>query len=353
MKESNLAAWDLAPLQGLADVDMETMQRHLVAWAILAANSHNSQPWRFVLRPRTGVIDVVFDEAGLTPASDPTHRQSTIGIGCAVENLRAAATAYGYSPLVTYAAQSVTNGVLATVKLSRSGKAQLTEQDLVTLGAIRDRRMNRSKYLSQPIPEDFVRGLQENAAACEVNCVALTDRSTRLAISELQYMADRAVIAFPAFRHELQRFFLRNDSNAPRGMPGATFGLSDEMTAEIVRDLGTPGLFNADWSNGFASAGRDGIRSAPLIAVVTSERDSTPAWLRVGAFFQRTAVQAQSRGLSVAVHAALIESMGLNALLRARLRTLARPILVFRVGFASQVRPHAPRLSSSMVCQVE
>jgi hypothetical protein len=347
----SLAPWGIEPVLELAALDAEAQLRHLVGWAVLAANSHNSQPWRFVLRPASRTIELYLDAEGLTPASDPTGRQSTIGIGCALENLRLAAHAYGLGPVVARGEPGP--GPLASVQLTSAPRPALAEGDLATLGALRERRVNRSKYQATAVPEAFLRRLAENADACGVRCELLQDKSTRLAISELQYMADRAVIAVPAFRHELQRFFIENHSAAGRGMPGATFGMSDEMTARVVADLGTTGLFNPDWANGFAMAGRDGIRSAPLVAVVTCAHDAAAAWLDAGVFFQRSAVDAQREGLAVAVHAALVESAGLNALLRARLATLARPTLVFRVGYASQPRPHAPRLPASATCVVE
>lgn len=353
MKTANYEAWAIQPLFDFATQDMLTLQRHLVSWAVLAGNAHNSQPWRFVLRPAQGVIDVHFDEAGLTGASDPTTRQSTLSVGCAIENLRLAAEQYGLSPVVTLADKAPTAGqALASIQLSAASKQQLTEQNVARLGAIRDRRMNRSKFEPKAVPEAFVQKMKDLAKSFNVTCTLLSDTATRLAISELQYMADRAVIALPAFRHELQQLFLENDSPASRGMPGATFGMSDEMTARVVKDLGSEGLFNPDWANGFAMAGRDGIRSAPLLAVVTCPQDSTKHWLQVGSFFQRCAVDAQQEGLAVAVHAALVESAGLNALLRARLHTLARPTMVFRIGYATQQRPHAPRLAAAAVTTV-
>lgn len=135
-------------------------------------------------------------------------------------------------------------------------------------------------------------------------------------------------------------------------MPGFTFGLGDDVASRIHRDLGTDGLFNPDWAQGFAAAGRDGIRSAPLLVVASSAKDNTESWLHAGIFFQRCALEAQRQGLAIAVHAAAVESTGLNAMLRARLKRLARPTMVFRVGYATENRRHSPRLLASSVSAV-
>ena len=67
----------------------------LVRAAILAANPHNSQPWRFRVTDNT--IDVFSDPGRNIGAIDPFLREMTMGIGCALENLLIAAATEGYS----------------------------------------------------------------------------------------------------------------------------------------------------------------------------------------------------------------------------------------------------------------
>jgi hypothetical protein len=71
----------------------------LVRAAILAANPHNSQPWRFRVTDNT--IDVFADTARNIGAIDPFFREMTMGIGCALENLLIAAANEGYVVEVT------------------------------------------------------------------------------------------------------------------------------------------------------------------------------------------------------------------------------------------------------------
>ena len=66
--------------------------------ATLAPSVHNTQPWRFVLRP--GVLDVYADRSRQLLVLDPTGRQLHLSIGCAAFNARVSLAASGTSPAV-------------------------------------------------------------------------------------------------------------------------------------------------------------------------------------------------------------------------------------------------------------
>ena len=66
----------------------------LIRAAVLAANPHNSQPWKF--RLFDAGVDVYADTSRRIGAIDPLLREMHLGIGCAIENLLLAAEASGY-----------------------------------------------------------------------------------------------------------------------------------------------------------------------------------------------------------------------------------------------------------------
>ena len=71
-----------------------------LAYAILAPNPHNRQPWMFDLVGEDR-IDVYIDLDKRLPATDPSDRQLTIGFGCMLELLRMAAAEKGYRAALT------------------------------------------------------------------------------------------------------------------------------------------------------------------------------------------------------------------------------------------------------------
>jgi hypothetical protein len=66
----------------------------LIRAAVLAANPHNTQPWKFHLLPDG--VDIYADTSRRIGAIDPLLREMHIGVGCAIENLLLAAEAAGY-----------------------------------------------------------------------------------------------------------------------------------------------------------------------------------------------------------------------------------------------------------------
>ena len=71
-----------------------------LAYAILAPNPHNRQPWMFELVGEDR-INVRVDLEKRLPHTDPPDRQITIGFGCMLELLRMAAAEAGYLAEVT------------------------------------------------------------------------------------------------------------------------------------------------------------------------------------------------------------------------------------------------------------
>lgn len=71
-----------------------------LAYAILAPNPHNRQPWQFDLVGEDR-IDVYVDLDRRLPHTDPYDRQITIGFGCMLELLRMAAAEKGYAVEIT------------------------------------------------------------------------------------------------------------------------------------------------------------------------------------------------------------------------------------------------------------
>ncbi len=69
--------------------DASSEPRALVGAAILAANGHNVQPWRFGIGADR--VDLFGDPGRRTGAMDPIDRELWVGLGCALENLVLAA----------------------------------------------------------------------------------------------------------------------------------------------------------------------------------------------------------------------------------------------------------------------
>ena len=67
-----------------------------LAYAVLAPNPHNRQPWVVRLENEPDRLTLFCDLDRLLPETDPPNRQITIGLGCFLELLRQAGSAQGY-----------------------------------------------------------------------------------------------------------------------------------------------------------------------------------------------------------------------------------------------------------------
>ena len=77
-------------------------KREMIHSATLAANGHNTQPWKFAIQENA--IEIHPDYSRELKVVDPDHRELWISLGCALENLLVAARANGFAPVVTYPA---------------------------------------------------------------------------------------------------------------------------------------------------------------------------------------------------------------------------------------------------------
>ncbi|MBS1167518.1 MAG: Tat pathway signal protein, partial [Proteobacteria bacterium] len=70
---------------GLRKLAADSSIPELIRLATLAANSHNTQPWRFQVAETA--IDIRPDPSRLTPVVDPDEHHLFVSLGCAAENL--------------------------------------------------------------------------------------------------------------------------------------------------------------------------------------------------------------------------------------------------------------------------
>ncbi len=95
--------------------------RELIRHAVLAASSHNTQPWKFQIQHET--ITILPDFTRRCPAVDPDDSHLFKSLGCAAENLVHAAAAQGFSADIRFDPDQ--NSVV--VSMTADASAQATE----------------------------------------------------------------------------------------------------------------------------------------------------------------------------------------------------------------------------------
>jgi len=332
------AAWALAPrpdYAGLAAAirdpgpprdDLESLARY----AMLAANSHNTQPWSF---SREGDrIAVAPDMTRATPAADANHHHVFASLGCAAENLALAAAAAGRPSTIGYSAGD-----------------ERVEIDLASGGAARDplfeaitqRQSTRSLYDGKPVPAGDLKTIEQAAALSGARVLIVTDAKKIEEILEMVVAANTAQLEDPAFRAELKdwlRFGPRRAVETRDGLYAACSGnptLPDWIGRSIFDFVVT-----AQGENDRYAAQ---IRSSSGLAIVVSDANDKAHWVEAGRACQRFALAATALGIR---HAFINQPLEVPEMRGEFARWLGdeglSPDLIMRFGYA-EAMPYSLR----------
>ena len=290
----------------------------LIRYATLAANSHNTQPWRFIAS--ADAIDILPDLTRATPAVDPDNHHLFISLGCAMENLVVAATASGRPGPV-----SVREDGSQRYAFSRA-----TPRPDALLQAIAQRQSTRAAYGGTPVAVQDIEALQRAAAAPGVHAAILTERAQINRVRDLVVAGNDAQLADAAFMAELKAWL--------RFSPRSAMATGDGLYAPAS---GNPAMPEALGGHAF-----------DLFFTPSAEREKYAHWVAVGRAFQRFALTATSLGLK---HAHINQPVEV-ASLRPQLASLLglpnlSPDLVVRFGHGPTL-PFSPRRPMSSVMQM-
>lgn len=290
-----------------------------------APSSHNTQPWLF--RLTNDAVELRADRRRALPVNDPEDRELTISCGAALFNMRAAAAGGEMPAEVRLLPEDADRDLLAVVRLG----ADRVEREIAGLDRwIGERRSVRTPFERSPVPEGLVDQLQGAAAAegCVLHVVADADRER---VVDLVAEGDRVQFGDPNWRRELAEW-LRPPAGGD-GLP--TPALATPVARFVVRrfDVGER------TAKGDKRLGMD----APLLVVLTTDRDGPSEWLRAGQALQRMLLLAAGSGL----HAGYLNQPCQVERLRPRLRDAVKagglPQVLFRLGKPAKPGRRSPR----------
>jgi hypothetical protein len=157
--------------------DAAAPTERIVAAGILASNPHNSQPWLFRITAST--IDLFAVPERQIGVIDPFRREMVIGLGCAIENMRLAAAAEGFTSYIRLMPDPTTELHAASISLAESSPATSALYE-----AIPARHTNRAAY-------DTTRSVEEST----VSLFWMRGSSSHKKFGEVAISATEALIA--------------------------------------------------------------------------------------------------------------------------------------------------------------
>ena len=274
------ATWRLEPPTGGFPVQA------LVHAATLAANSHNTQAWRFI--PVGQRIRIAPDLSRRTPAVDPDDHHMFVSLGCAAETMLQAAGVYGWAGTVE--AVDVRAGLTLAFVPSATGPGPLA-------GAIPRRASTRSTYDGHPVSAQALRDLAQSVGGA-VDLTLITDRRRMDQATDFIVRGDRAQVGDAAFRRELKAW-IRFDTSEALARRDGLFTASTGNPA-LPRLVGER-LFDLAFTDpGETDKIMRQMRSSAGLAVFASATGGPSGWVEAGRAFTRFALNATAAGLKLA-----------------------------------------------------
>ncbi|GAA4692654.1 NAD(P)H nitroreductase [Pseudonocardia yuanmonensis] len=294
--------------------------------ALRAPSVHNTQPWRWRLRPRE--VELHADPVRHLPGTDPDRRDLVISCGAALHHLLVAVAGFGGAVEVDRVPDPEHPYHLATVRLV-DGEPDRAAAAL--FGQITRRYTDRRPYSPEPVPAAQVAALVDRAHAVGVVAVPVTERAALTAMTEVLTEAAREQRHEPGYLAELL-MWTRRYADAGDGIPPAAVPVRTGQWDE-------PHLQR--FPSGLLSPGRQPAPAGGLLLVLATAEDDTAGRLAAGEATSAVLLTATRAGLATDPLSQAVEVPSARKGLRAALHLPEHPQLVIRLGFPT---PGAPPL---------
>ena len=339
----------VAPWRGPAATEADPRRRAL-AWALLAPNPHNMQPWLVDLR-RDGEILLFVDRTRLLPETDPFARQIVIGHGTFLELLALAAGADGYACAIDYfpdgmpAGETLDQRPLARIRLTRGAAAADP-----LFAQIPHRRSIKEPYAPRVLQPEHVRALQ---AAHRPQGAVLTIGTEAALTARLRTLTEQAMMLemqIPrTLRESIDRTRIGADAIAaqPDGIDlhGPLFWWLSRLGLMTHDKAMTPGTMayqgGIDYALGWA-------RDTPAFGWLTTAANDRVSQIETGRAYARLNLKATELGVAMHPVSQLLQEYPEMAALQRDFLALVGVApgqtvqMLFRLGYADPVPP-SPR----------
>jgi len=256
--------------------------RELIRNAVLAASSHNTQPWKFRIQQHS--ITILPDYSRRCPAVDPDDSHLFKSLGCAVENLVHAAAAQGFAAEVQF--DDTEDAVIVRLNLDPSACAT----DLFR--AIPQRQCVKTAYDGTSLTASELEALEQAGRGQNIRTIMLLSETQKDVVVDYVTRGNFAQLTDRAFREELVSWIRFN--------PGQAMKAGDGLSGRTSGKPSLPGWL-AKWIIGLVltpkgQAGTDArnIRSSAGMAVFVSRHNDKASWVEAGRAYERFALQATS-----------------------------------------------------------
>lgn len=344
MPESAVAPW-----RGPATAETD-IRRRALAWALLAPNPHNMQPWLVDLR-RADEILLHVDRTRLLPETDPFARQIVIGHGTFLELLVLAAGAEGYACEVVYFPDGQpVDGVVDERPLARIRLRKTAVAPDPLFAQIPYRRSAKEPYDDRPLSAEHLRSLQDGHRA---GAAALALTADPALAARLRGITERAMLIEletpRTLKESIDRLRIGADAIAaqPDGIElhGPFFWWLSTLGLMTTEKAMTPGTMayqgGIDYALGWA-------RSTPAFGWLVTDGNDRVSQIEAGRAYVRLNLLATALGVAMHPVSQVLQEYAEMAALQRDFLTVVGAApgqtvqMLFRLGYCDAVPP-SPR----------
>src|SRR3989338_8020152 len=102
--------------------DFEAKMKYMLSYAILAQNSHNTQPWKFEIDKKNRYLYIYLDWQRTLQYSDRYNREAYISLGCALANLIVALDYFNFLYSIEYFPEDSVKDIAIRIKVDTKQK---------------------------------------------------------------------------------------------------------------------------------------------------------------------------------------------------------------------------------------
>jgi nitroreductase len=300
--------------------------RRAAVRATMAPSVHNTQPWRFLVRPNQ--LDIYSDPSRHLRELDPTGRQLTVSCGCALFNARVSLASSGFRAEVERFPDAGQPTLFARIATTEPADEGWFDPISALDNVIELRQTNRRQFSEDVVASDVVFALEAAAAAEGAELHVVRGDADRESVAILSQRADAIQNLNPAYRAEI-RAWTTDDPRRPDGVPAMAVPHVDGSAHDEVpiRDFDTHGM-------GWLPSATHSSRNQCLLLLGTAG-DGPDSWLAAGEALEHVLLEVARNGFAASPLTQVVEVTSARAALRHELRLSMHPHILLSVGRAA------------------